>query len=81
MVLRCVEQVLMCCGGCICTAQSRKLKFSMQIYVTHTNIIFEHCHASVILDNVDVLYLEDGNLCRPLLKNKTETMFFLKNLF
>ena len=41
---------------------SRKLKFSMQTYLTHINIIFEYCHASVILDNVDVLYLEDGNV-------------------
>ena len=36
----------------------------------------EYYSASVNLDNVDVLYLEDGNL--PVLKNKPATMFFLK---
>ena len=32
------------------------------------------------LDDVDVLYLEDGNAYRPV-KNKTATMFFSKKLF
>ena len=31
--------------------------------------------------DVDVLYLEDGNVYRLLLKNKTATRFFSKNLF
>ena len=37
----------------------------------------------MILDYVDVLYLEDGNGCRPVLKNNTATMFmfFIKQLF
>ena len=36
-----------------------KLKFSMQTHVTHINTISEYYHASMNLDNVDVLYLED----------------------
>ena len=32
------------------TEHNRKLKFRMQIYLTQMNIIFEYCHASVILD-------------------------------
>ena len=35
----------------------------------------------MILDYVDILYLEDGNGCRPVLKNNTATMFFLKKPF
>ena len=35
----------------------------------------------MILGNEDVLYLEDGNVYRLVLKNKTAMMFFLKNLF
>ena len=53
----------------------------MQTHLTHTNIIHEYCHASVILDYVDVLYLEDGNVYRSALKNKTTAMFFLKIAF
>ena len=45
------------------TKQSRKLKFSRQTYLSHIKIIFEYCHVSVLLDNVDVLNLEDGNVC------------------
>ena len=44
----------------------------MQTYLTH---------ASVILDYVDVLYLENGNGCRPVLKNNTATTFVLKKTF
>ena len=47
------------------TEHKRKFKISMQIYHTHTHmntILFEYCHASVTFDNVDVLYLEDGNV-------------------
>ena len=29
----------------------------MQMYLAHIHIIFEYCHASVILDNVNVLYI------------------------
>ena len=35
----------------------------------------------MILDYVDVLYLKDGNECRPVLKYNTATMFFLKETF
>ena len=45
------------------------------------NIIFEYCHASVILDNLDVLYLEDGNVCNPDLKKNRNYDFFLKKPF
>ena len=38
-------------------------------------MLFEYCHASLILGNVDVSYLEDGNVY-PVLKNKTAIMFF-----
>ena len=38
---------------------ANKLKFSMQTHLTHINIIFEYCHASMSLDNVNVLYLEE----------------------
>ena len=48
----------------------------MQSYLTHINIIFEYFQASVIIDNVDVLYLEEGNVYRLVLKNNTATMFF-----
>ena len=67
---------------CISDTESRKLKFSMQTYLTHNYKnygLFEYCHASVILDNVDVLYIED--VCRPLLKNDSTTMFFSKKSF
>ena len=61
------------------TEHSKKLKFSTLTYLTNATIIFEYCHASVVLDNVDILYLEDGNVCRPVLKNNTTTMFY--NIF
>ena len=44
-------------------------------------LLFECCHASVNLDNIDVLYLEDGNVYRPIRKNKLQLCFFSKNLF
>ena len=34
----------------------------MQTHLTHINTIFEYWHSSVILNNVDVSYLEDGNI-------------------
>ena len=54
--------------------------FSMQTHKTHINIIVEYCNASSILDNVDVLCLEHGNvdLCRPVLKTKTAIFFSQK---
>ena len=64
------------------TEYSSKLKFSWQTYLTHRNIIFEYCYASVILDNVDNLFLKDVNLFMPVLKTNTATMlFFSKKLF
>ena len=68
-------------GGCIYISgieQNWKVKVSIQTNLTHINTIFEYFHASANSGNVDVLYLEDGNVCRPVLKNKTSTMFFLK---
>ena len=45
------------------TEHNRKLKFNMKTHLTRIHTIFEYCHALVVLDNVDVLYLEDGNVC------------------
>ena len=53
-----------------------KLKFNMLTHLTHINTIFEYCHASMIFGNEEVLYLEDRNVYRLVLKNKTATMFF-----
>ena len=67
-------------GGCIhrtCIECNRKLKFSMQTHLTHINTIFKYFHAPVILDIVDVLYLEGKNV----LKNKIATVVFMKKLF
>ena len=57
------------------------LKFNMLTHLTHRNTIFEYDHASMILGNEGVLYLEDGDVYRLILKNKTATMFFLKKTF
>ena len=38
--------------------------------LTHVNIIFEYYHASIILDNVAVMYLEDGDVCRSIMKKQ-----------
>ena len=46
----------------------RQMKFRMQFHLTLINTIFKICHASVDLDNVDVLYLENGNVDRSVLK-------------
>ena len=62
-------------GGCIHRTgieHNRKLKFSMQTNLTHINTIFKYFLPSVILDIVDVLYLEGKNV----LKNRTATVFF-----
>ena len=40
--------------------------------------MFEYCYALVKSDNIDDLYLEDGNVFRPVLKNEIETIFFKK---
>ena len=63
------------------TEQKLKLKFSMQTYLTHLNSIFEYYHASVNLDREYVLHLEDENVYRPVLKNKTATMCFCQKNF
>ena len=82
MVLVKVEQVLIFSGGVYSGIEhNMELKFSMQTFLTHINIIFEYCHAAVILENVDFMYLEDINLYRPVLNNKIATMFFLKETF
>ena len=62
------------------TEHNRKLKFSMQTLLTHVNTITEYCHASVNLDYVDVLYLQDWDvyIYRPFLRNQTTTTFCLK---
>ena len=39
--------------------------------------MFKSYHASVILDNVDILYLKDQNVGQ-VFENKTSTIFFLK---
>ena len=58
---------------------ANKLKFSMQTHLTHINIIFEYCHASMSLDNVNVLYLEE---CMQAGSEKQHrNYFFLKKLF
>ena len=63
--------------------EHRKLKCIMQTHLTHLNTTLEYFHASVILDNLDVLYLEGQNVFRSVLKNKTSTVtvFFLKKPF
>ena len=53
----------------------------MKTHPTDINALFEYCHASLNLDNVDVLYFEYGNVYRPVLKNKTATMFCLQKRF
>ena len=72
----CVEKVVMFCGGCTGvsisgTDHKRKLKISIQTYLTHINTIFEYYHASVILGNVNVLYLQDGNVLLQNRRNQT----------
>ena len=64
------------------TQDNLKLKFSnMQIYLTITNAIFEYCPASLNLKKLDVLYLEDGDVYRPVLNIKTATLFLLQKPF
>ena len=52
------------------------MEFSMKTHLTHINAILEYCHASVIADNADVLYLEDWNIHSLFLQNKTAAVFF-----
>ena len=69
---------MFCVGGVYIsgTEHNWKLKFSMQTHLTHINNIFDY-----YLNNVDVLYLEDGNAYRPVLKKiKPQLCFFLINL-
>ena len=66
-------------GGDVCnsgTEHNRKLKFSMETHLTQEKHYIYH--ASMSLDNVDVLYLEDWNVYRPVLKNLTANKFFLR---
>ena len=51
-----------------------KLKFSMQTQLTHENTTLECWCGSVNLDNVNGLYLENGNVYRPVLKVKPQNM-------
>ena len=46
--------------------------------LTHVKTIFEYCHASVNSDNVGLLYLEDVNVHKPVLENKTQLFFSIK---
>ena len=52
----------------------------METHLTQENTKSEYCHASVILDYVDFLYLEDGNVYIPVLKIKPQ-LYFLKKPF
>ena len=72
MLLWCVEQVLFVqWGGYISGREHNwKLKFSMHTHLPHINIFFKYC-----LNNLDILYLQDGNVYRPVLKNKTPSFF------
>ena len=60
----------------ISTEHNSQLKFSIQTHVTHINTISEYFHASLVLDSVDVLYLEDGTVyrSRSVLKNKPKNI-------
>ena len=51
-----------------------KLKISMQTRWYFDTLVY--CH-----NNVNVLYSEDGNVYRPILKYKTATMFFFSKAF
>ena len=53
----------------------------MLTHLTHIDTIFEYYHDSMILGNEDVLYLEDGNVYRLVLKTKPQLCFFSKKLF
>ena len=67
-------------GMHISQVQNMKLKFSMLTHINPTCIL-EYYHASVII-NLDVLYLEDGNVHRLFLKNQNRNyVFFLKKTF
>ena len=57
------------------TEHDLELKFSMQTNLTDINTIFEYCHASVNLNNVYVLYLEYGNVYRPVLNFLSQKAF------
>ena len=56
------------------------MKFSIQTHLTHINTILEYCHASVIIDNADILYLKDWNVQSGSEKNP-QLCFFLKKPF
>ena len=61
--------------------QCRKMKFRVSSDTNKQyNNIYKYCHASVNLDNVDVLYLENGNVDRPRPVQKNKTTTFLAHL-
>ena len=76
-----VQRVLMFSGGCIYLRYRTQEVEIQYVNLSDTFIIFAYCHASMNLDDVDVLYVENGNAYKPVLKNKTTTMFFLKKPF
>ena len=41
------------------------MNFTKQLHLTLINTTFKFCHASANLDNVNILYLENGNVDRP----------------
>ena len=45
------------------------MNFTIQLHLTLINTIFKFCHALANLDNVNLLYVENGNVDRPVLKN------------
>ena len=49
-----------------------KLEFKMLTHLTHIKTTFEYYHASMILGNEGVLYLEDRNVYRLVLKIKPQ---------
>ena len=56
------------------------MKFRIQLLLTLIYTKFKYCHVSVNLDNVNVLYLENGNVDTPVLNIKAQLWFFLKKL-
>ena len=82
MVLWSIKQVLMFSGD-VCISGYRTYEVFQYVNSSDTlNTIFEYCHDSVNLDNVDVLYLEDGYLHvhRTVLKIKCKLCFFSKKM-
>ena len=54
----------------------------MKTVFKYYKTVFKYCYASVVLNNVVVLYFEDGFVYNtPVLKDKTATVFFSPNFF